>query len=182
MDQFMRLLAPRSWIGFAVRLLLSVAILTAANTAFAYHFDSPEVYGTHSVTYYFSHAAIVGGPLVAFSLAVSMYQVRLQQNLWRLSRQDGLTGLNNRRTFFEMVEKARARKNRGILLMLDADWFKIINDTHGHQVGDRCLTTIAYTLRRNIRQNDILGRLGAKNLPSTSKTQRLNRHASSVNV
>jgi diguanylate cyclase (GGDEF)-like protein len=70
--------------------------------------------------------------------------------------------LNNRRTFFEMVEKARARKNRGILLMLDADWFKKINDTHGHQVGDRCLTTIAYTLRRNIRQNDILGRLGGE--------------------
>lgn len=162
MNRLMRVLAPTTWIGFAVRLAVSLAIVTVANVGFANLVKDPEVYQVQSVGHYLLHAAVVGGPLITFSLAVTMYQVRLQRNLWRLSRKDGLTGLNNRRTFLEMVEKTRARTPRGVLLMLDADWFKKINDTHGHQVGDRCLETIAYTLQRNIRQHDILGRLGGE--------------------
>lgn len=158
----MRLLAPKGWIGFAVRLFVLVGFVAAANITFARVFDDPDHHNQHSPVYYIAHAAFVGGPLIAFFLAVCVYQLRLQRKLWRLSRKDGLTGLNNRRTFFDLVEKARKVERAGVLLMLDADWFKKINDTYGHQAGDRCLKSIAYTLRRNLRQGDILGRVGGE--------------------
>ncbi len=162
MDHLMRLLAPKSWIGFFVRLVVLVGLVAAENIAFAYFFGGLGKNDAHSASYYVAHAALVGGPLIAFFLAVTVFQVRLQRKLFRLSRKDGLTGLNNRRTFFDLVEKSRRNEQKGVLLMLDADWFKKINDTYGHQAGDHCLKSIAYTLRRSVRHNDILGRIGGE--------------------
>ncbi|MEJ8561728.1 GGDEF domain-containing protein [Yoonia sp. GPGPB17] len=158
----MRLLAPRSWLGFIVRLVLLIGFVAAENILFARFFESLEQREMHSTSYYISHASLVGGPLIAIFLGVSVYQVRLQQKLWRLSRKDGLTGLNNRRTFFELAQKARTSHPTGVLLMLDADRFKSINDTYGHQVGDICLKSISYTLQRSLRKEDIVGRLGGE--------------------
>ena len=162
MDRLMHLLAPKSWMGFVVRLLVLIGIVATENLLFAYYFGSLGQDDAGVVSYYLAHATIVGGPLIAFFLAVTVFQVRLQRKLLQLSRKDGLTGLNNRRTFFDLVEKARKTERRGVLLMLDADWFKRINDTYGHQAGDYCLKTIAYTLRRNVRHDDVLGRIGGE--------------------
>ncbi|MFO8127852.1 GGDEF domain-containing protein [Yoonia sp.] len=162
MDQLMRLLAPRGWTGFFVRLITLIGFVATANFIFALYFDTFEEHQTHSAVYFLSHAAFVGGPLIAFFLAVSAFQIRLQRRLSRLSRKDGLTGLNNRRSFFDLVRKVRATEYPGVLLMLDADWFKRINDAYGHQAGDHCLKSIAYILRRSLREGDVLGRLGGE--------------------
>lgn len=160
MDELMRLLAPRGTFGFISRLVFLIALVALANVVFG--FWMADEYSMHSPTYYLTHATFVGGPLMAFFLAVTVFQVRLQRRLWCLSRKDGLTGLNNRRTFFDLTTAARTSKGLGVLLMLDADWFKKINDTHGHEAGDRCLKSIAYTLRRNVRHGDIVGRIGGE--------------------
>lgn len=160
MDQLMRLLAPHSTFGFISRLIFLTAFVAAANIVFAFAVD--ENYGMQSPLYYLAHATFVGGPLIAFFLAVTVFQIRLQRKLWRLSRKDGLTGLNNRRTFFDLATSARTSDEIGVLLMLDADWFKNINDTYGHRAGDKCLQSIAYTLRRSVRQGDIVGRIGGE--------------------
>ncbi|MEL6684088.1 MAG: GGDEF domain-containing protein [Pseudomonadota bacterium] len=162
MDRLMRLLAPKGWIGFAVRLIVLVGSVTAANIVFARFFDPFGAYSAQAPTYYLYHAIIVGGPFIAFFLAVAFYQVRLQRKLWQLSHKDGLTGLNNRRRFFALMERANTTGQAGVLLMLDADRFKSINDTHGHQAGDICLKSIAHTLQRSLRQNDIIGRIGGE--------------------
>ncbi len=159
MDRMMGWFAPRSALGFVVRLLFLISIVLASNIMFAITVDE---YHAHPLTYYFAHAVIVGGPLIAFFLAVCTFQVRLQRKLWRLSRKDPLTGLNNRRTFLDSCETTHAKNSTGVLMMLDADFFKKVNDTYGHQVGDKCLQTIAYVLKRNIRQGDILGRIGGE--------------------
>ncbi len=79
---------------------------------------------------------------------------------------DPLTGLFNRRGFFEaaqqLIEK-RARKDAPVtLLMFDLDHFKSINDRFGHLIGDEALKVFAHTARRNIRSGDIVGRLGGE--------------------
>ena len=79
---------------------------------------------------------------------------------------DELTGLYNRRYFFQEVEKALSLSYRKEMpfsvLMLDIDYFKKINDTFGHQKGDLVLKDFAGILRDELRQHDIIGRIGGE--------------------
>lgn len=159
MDTVMRWLAPKSRLGFVGRFLLLIAIVSVANGVFGRLYDDHDL---HHPAYYVAHALFVDGPLIIFFLTVTVFQVRLQRKLSRLSRKDGLTALNNRRTFFAEVDDLRPAAANGILLLLDADRFKAINDTYGHQAGDDCLRSIAYTLRRNVRRTDVIGRIGGE--------------------
>ncbi|KQI71690.1 hypothetical protein AN191_11945 [Loktanella sp. 5RATIMAR09] len=159
MNQVMLLLAPQSTLGFIVRLAVWLGFVTLANIAFATFFGGGAYY---SLSFYLAHSVVVGGPVITFFFIITMFQLRLQRRLWRLSRVDGLTGLNNRNTFFDLAVQARTRENTGVLMMLDADRFKSINDTYGHQAGDICLQAIAAKLRENIRKDDVLGRLGGE--------------------
>ena len=77
---------------------------------------------------------------------------------------DGLTGLFNRRFFEEAlvreVERARRYGSQSALLLVDLDGFKAINDTRGHQEGDRVLQEVAAVVRRHLRATDIACRIG----------------------
>ena len=126
MDGFMRAMAPKGAWGFVIRLVLLVCVVAVANISFSLIFDDDP---RHSIPYYLAHAVFVGGPLIAFFLAVTVFQVRLQRKLFHLSRIDTLTGLNNRRRFFELMERQTITERRGVLMVLDADNFKTINDT-----------------------------------------------------
>ncbi len=159
MENLMRWLAPKGVIGFLLRLIVLIGLVAALNIAFGLLYDE---HGLHEPFYYIFHATFVGGPLIAFFLTVTMFQIRLQRKLWRLSRKDGLTNLNNRRTFLDQTDKRRKQGRHGVLLMLDADRFKNINDSYGHQAGDDCLKVIAYMLRRNLRDGDVVGRIGGE--------------------
>lgn len=79
---------------------------------------------------------------------------------------DELTGLNNRRAFFERAEEMFAFTRRHQLplcaLLIDIDHFKKINDTHGHHVGDRVLQAVAEHLTMSLRESDLCGRLGGE--------------------
>lgn len=87
------------------------------------------------------------------------------ETLERLSNIDALTGINNRRGFLTAFERELDRVNRdksqgGLLIMIDLDNFKMINDTYGHDAGDAALKLVAATLQSDIRIMDIAGRLG----------------------
>lgn len=79
---------------------------------------------------------------------------------------DVLTGINNRRSFYEQAEKAlkqAKRKNTPLaVLMLDADHFKKVNDKHGHAIGDLVLKHLASTIKSTLRDVDLLGRVGGE--------------------
>lgn len=81
-----------------------------------------------------------------------------------LSLVDDLTGLNNRRGFLtlaqQMIKLARRNKRELVLLFVDMDDFKQINDAHGHQEGDVALQRAARVLRATFRDSDIVARLG----------------------
>lgn len=86
--------------------------------------------------------------------------------LEKLSHTDGLTKINNRRHFVELLELefARAERYKASLsyLMIDIDHFKSINDTYGHHVGDAVLVEVSKALSSNLRAIDIIGRYGGE--------------------
>lgn len=101
---------------------------------------------------------------VAGQLGIALRQRADQAALERLSRTDDLTGLLNRRAFFDGLESGLARARRdgatGALLYVDLDNFKAVNDTHGHEAGDDVLRTLASILTHAVRRYDLAARLG----------------------
>ncbi|MDP2029331.1 MAG: diguanylate cyclase [Thiobacillus sp.] len=125
---------------------------------------------------------LVDATLLALALA---YQLRIGQEerilAERLAQQDPLTGLNNRRAFYD---RTRSPWNQAIrhghhtaVMLLDLDLFKTINDVHGHAHGDAVLKALANILRQSVRQGDILARWGGEEfivfLPETSMQEAL---------
>jgi len=97
------------------------------------------------------------------SLLFSIERHRLQKNLQNLSLVDDLTGLHNRRGFLALAEqhlRIILRRGAALLIYLDLDDLKLINDTYGHFEGNRALIVTANVLRACFRQSDILARLG----------------------
>jgi two-component system cell cycle response regulator len=101
--------------------------------------------------------------LLARSLRYAIERHRLQKTLHSLSLLDELTGLHNRRGFLALAEqhlRLILRKGAALLVFVDLDGLKSINDTHGHLEGNNALTRTADILRACFRQSDILARLG----------------------
>ena len=87
-----------------------------------------------------------------------------EERIFELAYYDQLTGLPNRRFLTEELHKAIARSERsgqlGALLFLDLDNFKLLNDTMGHDAGDRLLQEVSQRLQSAVRHSDQLARLG----------------------
>lgn len=87
-----------------------------------------------------------------------------EQTIKRLAYYDGLTGLANRILFFKIADKLfeNAKKTNRLLgiMFIDIDKFKLINDNHGHKVGDEILVQVAKILKESIRKEDIAARFG----------------------
>ena len=81
-----------------------------------------------------------------------------------MSVTDELTGLYNRRGFNSVLERtlanARRYREHGMLVYVDLDGFKHINDTHGHDAGDQALKAAANIIRQNVRATDYVSRMG----------------------
>lgn len=104
------------------------------------------------------------GSVFMFKDVTAMH--RLFKRLYRFANYDMLTRIFNRHRFFDDAEKetARVRRYGGTmaLLMIDLDFFKDVNDLHGHMAGDEVLAAVAQTLKKRIRSSDILGRYGGE--------------------
>jgi diguanylate cyclase (GGDEF)-like protein/PAS domain S-box-containing protein len=92
----------------------------------------------------------------------------LEEQLFTLALTDPLTGLANRRSFDEQLEREWKRSlregSRMSLLLLDIDHFKEFNDRYGHRAGDSCLRVVAATIVGNVRSSDIAARYGGDEL------------------
>jgi diguanylate cyclase (GGDEF)-like protein len=117
-----------------------------------------------------------GVRLLALEAAIAIERGELLGRLEVAARTDDLTGLLNRRAWDEELgrEMSRADRDRGALCVaiLDLDKFKLYNDTHGHQAGDRFLKQIAGAWSQTLRAGDILARYGGEEfavaLPGTN--------------
>lgn len=103
----------------------------------------------------------------------------LERQLVRLASHDTLTGIPTRRTFYEHFTKEFERARRYhlplTLAMIDVDFFKTINDSHGHPAGDAVLKVVAQTLQSRCRKSDFVCRYGGEEfcvlMPETSEQQ-----------
>ncbi|OHC91504.1 MAG: hypothetical protein A3J87_01760 [Sideroxydans sp. RIFOXYB12_FULL_59_6] len=91
---------------------------------------------------------------------------RLERELVRRAQTDVLTGLNNRRHFYDLAEQELARAKRYgkplAMLMLDVDHFKQVNDSYGHHAGDAVLRKLSEVCIAALREIDVIGRYGGE--------------------
>jgi diguanylate cyclase (GGDEF)-like protein/PAS domain S-box-containing protein len=103
---------------------------------------------------------------MAQSLSGAMSTIVLRESLQRLALVDELTGLPNRRAFMSaatrIAGRARRSKETIVVAMFDVDRFKSINDTFGHDEGDRVLRRLSEIATGTFRQEDLVGRLGGE--------------------
>ncbi|MCK6264635.1 diguanylate cyclase [Vibrio sp. ZSDE26] len=98
--------------------------------------------------------------VIRSTLKVSNRNIELQQ----LSYQDPLTGVNNRRYYQNQIESG-SKLEKGTqyrVVLIDLDWFKSINDTYGHDIGDKVLITTAKRLKQKINGDELLIRWGGE--------------------
>ena len=99
-------------------------------------------------------------------ISVSLANARMVKRLEELATTDGLTGLLNKRALTEMAKQklrsAQRFKKPLSVLVCDLDHFKRVNDTYGHDVGDRVIVGFADVLRRTKRETDHVGRFGGE--------------------
>ena len=93
-------------------------------------------------------------------------RIKLEGEMKRMATTDALTGASNRHQFFQLarLELQRFLRYEHPLsaIMLDIDYFKNINDTHGHQAGDVVLRLLSALAQKTLRESDIFGRLGGE--------------------
>ncbi len=104
--------------------------------------------------------------IVEHPASVVVDNARLHEGTKRLAITDGLTRLINHRHFYELLEQEFLRTKRYetslAMIMIDIDFFKHINDTFGHQMGDDILKAMAIVIQQEVRDVDILARYGGE--------------------
>lgn len=98
------------------------------------------------------------------------------EKLKKLACSDPLTGISNRKDFLHKADEEKIRLERSgkpfSIILLDIDKFKVINDTYGHDYGDKVLVSVARTMENSLRKQDIVARWGGEEficlLPETS--------------
>ncbi|MFY7940480.1 MAG: GGDEF domain-containing protein, partial [Burkholderiaceae bacterium] len=129
------------------------------------------------MTLFMVHAFI---SLALFNLAMAVVVVGgLINYLKKLSQTDHLTGLTNRRSVLTAVTREHNLYRRSghaySVLVIDVDFFKRVNDTHGHAVGDEVLIGVAQTMKACARATDVVARFGGEEfmvfLPNTDEDQ-----------
>lgn len=139
--------------------------------------DQLEWFGLVSTMVLLSAALAAGA--AQYVITTQQQQTALQglnEVLDRQANTDALTGCANRRHFLHALDKEFNRSNRYgadfCVLSADIDHFKRVNDTHGHAAGDEVLKHFVATIQRNLRESDLLGRMGGEEfsilLPQTS--------------
>ncbi|OON91822.1 MAG: hypothetical protein ATN32_02200 [Candidatus Epulonipiscium fishelsonii] len=105
-------------------------------------------------------ANFLSSELVGLSLAMQSIIAKNELSLKKQIERDGLSGLYNKVTTEKLISEHLSNGGEGILIMIDIDNFKGINDNLGHDFGDYVIKDVAYKLNSVFMQNDIIGRIG----------------------
>lgn len=159
MTQFLIMIfAPRGRLDFVVKMVLlnAACCLLYAGIELALDGYPPEGFADDLKT-----VLLTAAPFFALSLWLFGYMYVLQGELADLASRDMLTGLPNRRFFMQNAAHA-CRTPGGVLMMVDVDHFKRINDTYGHATGDAVLETLGRHMQAVIRTGDLVARIGGE--------------------
>lgn len=149
------------WIGLTQR--QGIGLLALPMTSFAYLlplYHSHDPVGMTSAAYMLPTLAVVGESLAWMGHRVGAAQERLQH----LAYHDGLTGLFNRSYFYQyldsIIDKAKHKQCQTLILIIDLNGFKSVNDNYGHVVGDLLLKETAKVMEASTHGHALWARLG----------------------
>lgn len=155
------------WRGAMAVVLLIMAVMTCGRGILGAFFT--ELYPTFTTPHPFNVAAMLIANVTLVTLNVAFlvaWREEAEIKLRDLTVTDALTGLLNRRGWYERAVPAVAQAHRHsfpvALLTLDLDWFKKINDSRGHDAGDRALQLFGSVLKSGQRSGDIVARTGGE--------------------
>ncbi|HEX3375089.1 MAG TPA: GGDEF domain-containing protein [Edaphobacter sp.] len=138
---------------------------------------SPDLLHPDAVQAFFSFVNCIMGLSMALSvLWLALWSQRYE--LQTMAFSDALTGLMNRRAFDEMMEREMRGQRRGeplVLLLIDIDSFKAINDEYGHLAGDEVIRQVGRVLQANLRADDTVSRYGGEEFVMLLRDLRLDR-------
>ena len=159
MERFVDIVAPRSFPDLVLKVSAWVFLIltTALAVEYVFAWGEPENLIEFSIK-----CLIVAIPWTAIGFMALHHQYLLQQRLRWLANRDGLTELRNSSAFHRDARQALDKGRAAVLILLDGDHFKSINDTYGHLTGDAALIAIAGRIREVEGTSDISGRLGGE--------------------
>ncbi len=131
----------------------------------------------HVLMYTTTLPLIISGPVALPFMRILFHLDMLENEMRQLASIDSLTGVLNRRLFLSQAQQytqfARREYMAFSIILMDLDDFKMINDTYGHDCGDRVLKNIGDTINNTLRESDFAGRFGGEEfaflLPNTKK-------------
>jgi len=130
-----------------------------------YRTDTPAQHWEYVISVLIFGALSLALPMVIGRRLIHDHR-RLTEEIKRLSEEDYLTGLYNRRKMAALlngeIERCRRYDCRFSVILLDVDFFKDTNDRFGHHVGDRVLVALAQLIRQGIRKTDVAARWGGE--------------------
>ena len=159
MRRLLRIFAPSSRLDMLRKFLLFCSLVVAWNIVWSWYISGQAQRVLANLVF---DALAVGGPFVAIFVLGSWHQVSAIDALKVRARIDPLSGVYNRQTFFSRLRRITQSSKTGMLLLIDADHFKRINDQYGHAVGDRCIEAIGHRLNWHLRNTDLAGRVGGE--------------------
>lgn len=119
---------------------------------------------THSHPHFFSYDSFRLLQAMAGHIGLAVGNARLHAEVRRLANRDSLTGLYARHYLDEEIKERQTTDFCGSLIVVDIDQFKTVNDTYGHQQGDKILKQVSEIVKSSIRQGDIAARWGGEEL------------------
>lgn len=164
-------LKPRGarWMGGITITMLLTMLITMASHPSSQFDVRIEVLKIGAACFIISLLAWQSGRFARLRQRVSAEKRELRGALTEIKRitsHDALTGLPNRQLMQERIEAERERAARTgshfSVALLDLDHFKLVNDTHGHQIGDEVLIRFAEVARKALRETDLIGRWGGE--------------------
>ena len=142
------------WIGVTISIASAITWLIT-------DFTAGHIYAYPAIPYWNMGVRLSTFLIITFLLSAFKKGIEHEKEL---ARTDSLTGVANRRYFFELadmeINRARRYKHPFTVIWIDLDNFKTVNDHFGHSTGDALLRSVANTLKKNIRATDIVARLG----------------------
>ncbi|WP_138751712.1 sensor domain-containing diguanylate cyclase [Paenibacillus sinopodophylli] len=119
---------------------------------------------THKAPNFFSYDNYKLLQVMSTHIGLAVTNASLHAEVRRMVITDNLTGLHARHYLNEQIQNKQRKDPFGSLILVDIDLFKRVNDTYGHQVGDRILIQVSDIIRGSIRQGDIAARWGGEEL------------------
>ena len=159
MDRILNFLVPQSRPDFARKLSGYCALVVAWSIVWNWYISEQDPRGTFELV---ADALAVGAPFATVFCYIGWFQACQIRDLNVRARIDPLSGVLNRQTFFRRFERSLRTSRTGLLLLIDADHFKNVNDIYGHAAGDRCISAIGHRLGWHVRDVDVAGRVGGE--------------------